>query len=406
MDMITVKQAAEKWGVTPRRVQGLCKEGKLQGAVRWERTWMIPSDAVYPKSGEVSLLSVGKPIPRKSASLVMTDLYHTPGTADAVIASLSDNPQAAFIFAAEIAYNRLEFDRMDEYAHILLHQHTDFHTVVASGIQLCLCAAYNGDIKLFKEARYHIFEAPCTTDADREIVSFWLSVVDYMLGEISLPEWFRKGRFETVPYDDLPAVRFQYAKFQWLNIRQMILSNDSSKKEEGILLLKSLPKLLEPMISQAMLDKTLLAEIGLRIICAVVYHDIGQGDDAVYHLDKAITLAVPDRLYAVFVEFIDMFDTLLYERLAIISPEALTAVKAYKKKMSVALLKLHSDLNLYTSYDLAIREREAAKLAAFGMTNGEIAKRMNITENSVRSLLSMAMNKTGAKNRKELGLYL
>jgi hypothetical protein len=27
MNLITVKEAAEKWSVTPRRVQGLCKEG-------------------------------------------------------------------------------------------------------------------------------------------------------------------------------------------------------------------------------------------------------------------------------------------------------------------------------------------------------------------------------------------
>ena len=35
MNLITVKQAAEKWGVTPRRVQWLCKEGRIKGAVRW-----------------------------------------------------------------------------------------------------------------------------------------------------------------------------------------------------------------------------------------------------------------------------------------------------------------------------------------------------------------------------------
>ena len=57
MELITVKEAAEKWGVTPRRVQGLCKEGRIQGATRWERTWMIPAHAVLPKARRTKFLT-------------------------------------------------------------------------------------------------------------------------------------------------------------------------------------------------------------------------------------------------------------------------------------------------------------------------------------------------------------
>lgn len=38
MNLITAKEASEKWGVTARRVQSLCKEGKIKGATRWGRT--------------------------------------------------------------------------------------------------------------------------------------------------------------------------------------------------------------------------------------------------------------------------------------------------------------------------------------------------------------------------------
>lgn len=66
MDMITAKQAAEKWGLTPRRVQDLCKEGKIQGAERWGRSWMIPADLEYSKDGNVvDLKPKGRPIPRR-----------------------------------------------------------------------------------------------------------------------------------------------------------------------------------------------------------------------------------------------------------------------------------------------------------------------------------------------------
>ena len=42
---ITVRDAAEKWGVTPRQVQILCKENRIEGATRMSRIWIIPENA-------------------------------------------------------------------------------------------------------------------------------------------------------------------------------------------------------------------------------------------------------------------------------------------------------------------------------------------------------------------------
>lgn len=47
---ITVQEAAEKWGVTPRQVQILCKENRITGAMRMSRIWIIPDDAEKPTS--------------------------------------------------------------------------------------------------------------------------------------------------------------------------------------------------------------------------------------------------------------------------------------------------------------------------------------------------------------------
>ena len=45
---ITVKQAAEKWGISDRRVRILCFEGKIPGAYQEGRAWKIPYDATKP----------------------------------------------------------------------------------------------------------------------------------------------------------------------------------------------------------------------------------------------------------------------------------------------------------------------------------------------------------------------
>lgn len=48
---MTVKQAAEKWGITDRRVRILCSEGKIPGVTREGRSWKIPADAKKPEDG-------------------------------------------------------------------------------------------------------------------------------------------------------------------------------------------------------------------------------------------------------------------------------------------------------------------------------------------------------------------
>ena len=47
-DFITIKEAAEKWDITARRIQVLCSEGRIEGAVLRARMWMIPADAEKP----------------------------------------------------------------------------------------------------------------------------------------------------------------------------------------------------------------------------------------------------------------------------------------------------------------------------------------------------------------------
>ena len=53
MEFITAKEAAKKWGITPRRVQILCSEGRIEGAWRLGNAWAIPMNAPKPKDGRV-----------------------------------------------------------------------------------------------------------------------------------------------------------------------------------------------------------------------------------------------------------------------------------------------------------------------------------------------------------------
>lgn len=48
---ITVKQVAEKWGISERRIRVLCAQGKINGVYQEGRGWKIPADALKPADG-------------------------------------------------------------------------------------------------------------------------------------------------------------------------------------------------------------------------------------------------------------------------------------------------------------------------------------------------------------------
>ncbi len=48
---MSVKQAAEKWGISDRRIRVLCSEERIPGAFQEGRGWKIPIDAIKPTDG-------------------------------------------------------------------------------------------------------------------------------------------------------------------------------------------------------------------------------------------------------------------------------------------------------------------------------------------------------------------
>ena len=51
MEYLTVKEAGEKWGITPRMVNYYCTAGRIEGAVKKGNLWLVPANAEKPTDG-------------------------------------------------------------------------------------------------------------------------------------------------------------------------------------------------------------------------------------------------------------------------------------------------------------------------------------------------------------------
>lgn len=48
MNYITLKQASEKWNISPRMINYYCSEGRIPDAEKMGKVWLIPKDAKKP----------------------------------------------------------------------------------------------------------------------------------------------------------------------------------------------------------------------------------------------------------------------------------------------------------------------------------------------------------------------
>ena len=413
MDYLKIDEVSEKWGISPRRIQKLCLDGKIDGAVRFGRAWMIPKNAQKPIDGRTknakqkSNNNETVAFPRNTPFLYMSDLYSVPGNSGYAIEMLSGNHLAKVIFEAEIAYSRGEIDKVYAHANYLLNNHSDFYGTLSAGILLAFCAIWHGDITMWRKAKIHMAEAPCSSEEDREIVSFSITAVDSVLYNVmDFPEWFKIGCFEPLHKDALPAAMVFYAKYLYAAGYGVATKEVSLEGIQGLSLMSIIPSTIEPMISQARAANSIIAEMYLRMTCAAIYHNSGNDAQAIRHIDRAIELALPDKFYGFLAEYCRPLDSLVEERLSRCDAEAWNEVRNLYKVYNEGWSNLSGTVRgrqIITT--LSRSQREVAKLASFGMSNAQIAEKLGMSLSVVKQAIRIVSEKTGA-SRSEFAAYL
>lgn len=410
MQYISAKQAAAKWGLTLRRVQDLCKSHAIHGAVRWGRDWMIPADANRPtdrrKKLPVDKATTIAVLPRKNPAIVFSNIYNVPGTADTVADGMTERPVAAQLFRAQIAFCRGDTITCRSMVEPLLEISKGHDLQIGCGVILGNCAIVEGDIPLWRKAKAEIATANCHDDRDRMAVDFWLAALECELRETdTFPHWFTYGQFDMLPGDSFPAMRYFYLRFLHLRGKEHAMGHRGTPDAQNKMSLFSC--VAEPLIAQSKKEGALISEAYQRLVAACSYHDLNMDWAAIQHLDVAIDLLLPDKLYMILAEYRRQLDFLMDERLVAKDPEAAVAVKNLNKRFLTGWTALQSVERKKTiTNELTTREREVAKLAAFGFSNQEIADRLDISLNTVKQALRNAMDKTGAQRRTDLAASL
>lgn len=250
---------------------------------------------------------------------------------------------------------------------------------------------YTGDYITWLETYEKVKNMPAMTATETKMKELCLASKDCSMYDCrTYPEWLKFGCFDDLPMECFPILRYYFSKY--LLITRTYLGSI---------------RILEVVCSQTKAEGAVIAELYQQLLMAIGYHDSGEIAIAAKHFNRALDLALPDKLYAPLAESRKNVGSMFDEILSMRDSDAFKSVCNLYNQLVPNWVSLYQKrMNREYTSRLTVREHEIAKFAMLGLKNEEIAKRLCISTGTVRSHISSILQKTGLKSRNELSDYL
>ena len=397
MDYITVREAAEKWGVSERRINQYCAEGRIPGAERFGGAWAIPAGAEKPGDPRKQKTQTAPPSAKQAPELFpgFMPLMNTPfcpGCCKETIARMEAGPKKD-IALAEYHY----FSGQAEKA----MQETEGYLTAADGwirLSACLLFAYAcltmGRIDHARNALGEIRRTLASggeTDPAARAMEAFVAFAAAVLLHLPLPE-------EMPPAESFlpllpPGLRAfaLYVQAHYLYLKEDYAN--SAGMVEGALAMGA--------------SAYPIPAIYLHLVAVMDYMSLKQTERARAHLLAAWALARPDDLIEGFGEHHGLLGGMLEAEIKPAWPEDFKRVIAITYRFSAGWRKVHNpETGHDVADDLTTTEFAVSMLAARGWTNQEIAAHLRISPNTVKRYLSAAMEKLHISHRQDLKQFM
>ncbi len=400
MAYMNISTAAEKWGITQRRVQELCKSGAIPEATRFGRAWMIPENAEKPadrrvKTGKIDTAAERPPSERntqlqnlKTAMPLLNTPYKLGNVMDS-INSIADT-DSRNIALGEYYYFSGQSAKASDITEAYL-THEDW----ALRLSACWIYAYaNLALDRIPKARKAIAQVQATVQAIDETtpepytaLAICISTSANVLLHLPLPKILSplKKYIHIMPPGLRLFVLYVEAHHCYLN-RQYGASIGIA---ETALALES--------------ELYPIPSIYLHLVATMGYINLRLFDQAKEHLLEAWKIAQPDDMIEAFGEHHGLLGGMLEAILKKEYPEDFSRIISITYSFSAGWRKVHNpDTGNHVADDLTTTEFSIAMLAAKGWSNKEIGTHLGISTNTVKLHISSALQKLSISQRKEL----
>lgn len=396
MKYSTVREMAEKWNISERLVQKYCAQGRIKGARKFGASWGIPYNTEKPQD------------PRKKRSNEFTTTDHDeisysglmpllnaafkPGHCLEYINSMEDSCQKRIALSEYYYFSGHPEEAIKEAELYLLSSDMELR------LSACLICAYaNLSIGQIHKARHALSEIKNVLVIDENISSqikaaeAFIAASSAILLHLPLPE----GLPPVQKYISLlpPGLR---AFALYVQAHYAYLQQEYGRSIGIVEATLSMQKEIYP-----------IPTIYLHLVAVMDYMSLRQSERAQAHLLAAWDLARPDDLIEGFGEHHGLLGGMLEAVIKPNWPEDFKRIIAITYRFSSGWRKIHNpDTGHDVADNLTTTEFTAAMLASRGWTNQEISEHMNISPNTVKRHISMALQKLNIKHRQDLKQYM
>lgn len=374
MEFITVKEASEQWNISTRRVCILCKNGRIPGAVKKSKVWMIPVSAQKPEDARTSD-SIRKINPfvlffNPNYALYRGNLELNPR--DEAICEMMKNFYAGNL---EEAYGSVEsllkIEKDPQYAYFLNFAKMYIATDLGKKEQRLTAMS---DLIALRET---IPESALT----KKIMDYYLERID----------WISSDYFATEEYEELMPIVSIVSVKKGLNL---LIHNGA---QAGITTYEIICNELEhkecPLICAY-----------YHIYLAVYLNAIGMADSYNYHIHRAVDILLPLGWYTPLAEYSATLDFSFIRDID---------SKAYKtiEKLSERIVNNYIKVGIF---DALVNEQRLDKdkniqvglKIVQGKNNEEIARELGISLYKVKQHIEDLLDMTGATSKKEIKTFI
>ncbi|MGI6317862.1 MAG: helix-turn-helix domain-containing protein [Dethiobacteria bacterium] len=392
MEYITVIEASERWGVSPRQVQRLLADNRVPCAKKYGRSWMIPVDAEKPADPRRGKKPPGQSLSSELARVIEATTMPMPAHDPDAILKIVKEEKLRLQYEAELAYLRGDFARA-----MRCYDKTegDEAARLRASLAAVVAAISLGDYPAYLKIEAYL--KSCVGAGRGSYISAFAEltlacVAVSVYAPNMVPGWLSAGDFSALlPQMKPPYMLYLRAKYFIcigkyeiaLAVAQSAL--DFSAPERGIT----------------------FPDIYLRVVCALACHYLGREDEARRWLLEAMGIALPHGFITPFAEPVSDFGGLMEQCLEEAFPACFDAVIEQWKRTVKNWVTFH---NHFTKDNitmiLSLREAHLAQMVARRVPYAKIAKQFNISVGRLKNIMLEIYEKLHISGRDELAQYV
>lgn len=337
----------------------------------------------------------------------LTELHIVPGGADREADELEEyiriysrltgghGSGADVLFRAELAYNRGNFDEAEILAYkavFIAESRKQSIVQLGATMRLAEISRQKGDTAGWQNAIGSMERATAFDSQDSFVIRSALDMIrgtllNELLHQEDIADWLKEG--DLSPKRLLPDM---ISNALFVHVSYLMHKSEFHK----------LIGMLEARYPDG-LSCLPVKDMFLSLTLAVGYTMLGNCEQAAVLVRKAGKIALSDGLLFPFVSYSWLLQGLTCELVEREYPELFGRFNEIKEKFISGWNRLHEDITPEEfPTDLTSREYEVAKLASEGLHNNEIAKRLVVTESTVRAHMRVIFQKLDIDRRAKL----